>query len=81
MVDALVKPESNKLLPKINADEYNEFKMYLKRIETLNEEVVSYNQLYDMCMKEIHCKHNDHQTLKKHMDEMRVREVDLVKKW
>ena len=32
MVDACAKPKSDKSLPKFNADEYNEFKMFLKRI-------------------------------------------------
>ena len=41
--------------------------------------MVSNNEFYKMCMKELHQKHNDHQTLKKEMDEMSVREADLVK--
>ena len=33
-----------------------------------------------MSVKELHRKHNDHQTLKKEKDEMRGREADLVKR-
>ena len=80
MVDAHAKPESDKSLPKINAAEYNEFKTYLKRIEILIEEVVFKNEFYGMCVKELHHKNNDHQTLKKKMNEMRVREADLIKR-
>ena len=80
MVDVFSKPESDKLLPKFNAEEYNEFKMYLKRIKILNKEVVSHNEFYKMCMKELHQKHNDNETLKKKMDEMRFREADVVKR-
>ena len=46
IVDALAKPELEKLLPKINADEYNEFKIYLKRVEILDEEVLLNNSFY-----------------------------------
>ena len=40
MVDAFVKPESDKSLPKFNADDYNEFQVYLKRIKIGNKEMV-----------------------------------------
>ena len=46
MVDDVTKPESDKLIPKFNADEYNEFKMYLKKIKIINKEVVSDNEFY-----------------------------------
>ena len=78
MVDAFAKPESDKSLP--NADEYNQFEVYLKKIKILNEEVVYHNEFHKMCMNKLHQRHNDHQTLKKEMVEMRVREADLVKR-
>ena len=40
--------------------------------------MVAHNELYKMCMKRLHQKHHENQTLKKEMDEMRVREADLV---
>ena len=73
MVDAFAKSKSDKLIVKINPDVYNEFKMYLKRIKILSEEVVSNNQFYKMCM-------SYHQTLKKVMYEMSIQESDLVKR-
>ena len=51
-----------------------------ERIEILNKEMVLNNEFSGMCVKEHHDKHNDHQSLKKKMDEMRVRKADLVKK-
>ena len=57
MVDDVAKPESDKLILKVNADEHNECKMYLKRIKILNKEVVSFYEFYKMCMKELHYKH------------------------
>ena len=80
MVNTLVKPGSDKSLPKMNADEYNEFKIYLKRIKILNEEVVFNNEFYGMCVKEFHHKHNYHHTLKMETYEMTVREADLIKR-
>ena len=74
MVDAFAKLKLNKSLPNINADECNEFKMYLKRIKLLNEEVASNNEFYDIRVKELK-KHNDQQTLKKEMYEMRVEKL------
>ena len=32
MIDALAKADSDTVLPRFNADEYNEFNIYLKRI-------------------------------------------------
>ena len=75
MVDGVAKPESDKSIPKINADEYDDFKMYLTMIKTLNKEVVLNHALYKMCMKELHHNHNNQE-----MDEMRVREPDLVQR-
>ena len=66
------------MLPK--ADEYNEFKIYFKKNKILNEKVLSNNQFYKMCMKELQHKHNDHQTLKMVMYDMRVREADWIKR-
>ena len=42
--------------------------------------VVPNNEFHKMCMKELHQKHNDHQTLKMAMYEMRVKEADLMKR-
>ena len=39
--------------------------------------MVSHNDLYRMCMNELHQKHNDNQTL----DEMTVREADSIKNY
>ena len=60
--------KSDNAFPKFNADEDSEFKMYLKRIKTLNKEVVTHNECCKICMKELHHKHNDDQNLKKKMD-------------
>ena len=79
IVDAFAKPKSHESLSKYNADKYNEFKLYLNRIKILNKEVSCHNEFYIMFMKDFHQKDNDNQTLKKEMDEMRVREADLVK--
>ena len=46
MVNAFAKPESDKSLPKFNADECHQFKMYLKRIIILNKDLVSHNKFY-----------------------------------
>ena len=75
MVDALAKSKLDKALPKFNADQFNESKIYLKRIEILNKEVISNNEFYAMHMKELHQKHNDHQFSKTIMYEMRVKEA------
>jgi len=54
-------------------------KMHLKRIEILNKEVVSNNEFYAMHMNELCHTHNDHQSLKTTMCEMRVKNADLIK--
>ena len=46
----------------------------------LNEELVSNNEFYGMCVKELQHEHSNDQSLKMEMDEMRVREAELVKK-
>ena len=56
MFDSLAKPESDKSLPKINIDEYNEFQIYLKRIKIVTEELVSNNELYRIFVEELHYK-------------------------
>ena len=56
-------------------------KKHLKRIEILNKEVVSNNEFYAMHMNELCHTHNDHQSLKTTMCEMRVKNADLIKKW
>ena len=57
MVGAMSPPESEKSLPKINADDKNEFKKEIKRIKILNKEVVSNKKFYGMCVKEFHQNH------------------------
>ena len=54
-------------------------KKHLKRIEILNKEVVSNNEFYAMHMNELCHTHNDHQSLKTTMCEMRVKNADLIK--
>ena len=80
MVDALAKPESEKSLPKFITDEYNEFEMYLKRLIYSMRKWDFNNEFYKMCMSKLHQKHNNHLTLKMEMDEMGVKEADLVKR-
>ena len=80
MVDALPKLKSDQSFPTFSADYYHEFKMYLKRINILNEEVVSNNEFYGMCEKELHHKQNDHQTLKMTIYEMKVKKKQIWRK-
>ena len=55
-VDTLAKPDPDQLISKVNADENNNFKIYIKRIEIFNKKVISNNKFYAMCMKELHHK-------------------------
>ena len=80
LVNAFAKPESDKSLPKLIADEYNEFEMYLMRIKIFKKEFVSHKKVFKICMKALYQKQNDYKTLKKKMDEKKVWEADLVKR-
>ena len=61
---AFATPFPDKVLTKFEADEHNEFKMYLKRMEMLNKVVASDNYFREICMTELHHKHKAHQYLK-----------------
>ena len=74
-VSMFAKQNSDKSLSKFSPDEYSEYKLYLKQINILNKEVVSIFEFYKMGTSELYNKHNDHQILKKDMNEIRVREL------
>ena len=53
----------DKALPKFDADEYNEFEIYLKWIDLLKWEVVFANKFFAICPTEVHHKDKAHQSL------------------
>ena len=62
-VDAFANSDPDKALPKFNTNEHNEFKIHLKWIDVLNNEMVCDNKFYAMCITELHHKSKAHHFL------------------